>query len=60
MNVEVSEKPVHPKEISKKEEGTETEQLSFQEIESLMDHDSYRRVKGKIKQQRWVADSADS
>jgi hypothetical protein len=60
MYVEASEKPAHPKVLPKNKEGTDTEQLSFREIESLMDHDSYRRVRGKIKQQRWVVDSADS
>jgi hypothetical protein len=54
MNVEASEKLELPKVLPKNKEGTETEQLSFWEIESLMEHDSYRRVKGKIKQQNWA------
>jgi hypothetical protein len=50
MKEKARAKPVPPKELPKKEVGTKTEQLSFEEIESLMDHDSYRRVNGKIRQ----------
>jgi hypothetical protein len=50
MKEKARAQPGLPQELPEKEAGTKTEQLSFKEIESLMDHDSYRRVNGKIRQ----------
>lgn len=29
------------------------EELTYEELLALMEHDSHRRIKGKIRQQRW-------
>ena len=35
-------------------EGNKQNKLTYQELVELMDHDSYQRIKGKIKQKRWA------